>query len=110
MIAHAYDYVKGIQWIVTGSQVGVLHDFLGVHDPKAPMYGKVLTRISLRRLSPEDSMDFLKLGFSQVHLTVDERVLTAVVEKLDGIIGWLTYVGVVSLRRQRFDENVVTDA
>ena len=26
LMAHVYDYVKGIQWIVTGSQVGVLSE------------------------------------------------------------------------------------
>jgi hypothetical protein len=110
LMAHVYDYVKGIQWIVTGSQVGVLNDFLGVENPKAPLFGRAITRIQLKRLSPEDSTEFLKLGFSQISLTLDNREISAIVEKLDGIIGWLTYVGVISRRLGRFDEAVLVEA
>jgi hypothetical protein len=110
LMAHVYDYVKGIQWIVTGSQVGVLNDFLGVEDPKAPLFGRALTRIQLKRLSPEDSKEFLNLGFSQISLTLDGPGASTIVKKLDGIIGWLTYVGVISRRRQRYDEAVLEEA
>jgi len=110
LMAHVYDYVKGIQWIVTGSQVGMLNDFLGVDNPKTPLFGRALPRIQLKRLSPEDSKEFLKLGFSQIPLTLVDREISIIVEKLDGIIGWLTYVGVISRRRQRYDEAVLEDA
>ena len=110
LMAHVYDYVKGIRWIVTGSQVGMLNDFLGVDDPKAPLFGRALTRIRLKRLSYESSMEFLKLGFIQIPLTIDDRQISTIVEKLDGIIGWLTYAGVVSRRLKRYDEDVLAEA
>jgi AAA+ ATPase superfamily predicted ATPase len=109
LMAHVYDYVKGVQWIVTGSQVGVLQDFLGVERPRSPLFGRVLTRIRLKRLSQDDSKEFLKLGFSQISMTLHDHEISTIVEKLDGIIGWLTYVGVVSRRFRHFDEAVLTE-
>ena len=110
LMAHVYDYVKGIQWIVTGSQVGVLRDFLGVEDPGAPLFGRALTRIQLRRLAKEESEDFLRLGFSQISVTPHDHEISMIVERLDGVIGWLTYVGVVSSRHRRFDGDVLAEA
>jgi AAA+ ATPase superfamily predicted ATPase len=110
LIAHTYDYVRGVQWVVTGSQVGVLHDFLGFDNARAPLFGRVLTRIPLKGLSKEDSKSFLKQGFEQIGLRPDDQMLLRVVERLDGTVGWLTYVGVVSKRRQRLDEAVLEDA
>ncbi len=56
--------------MVSGSQVGVLRDFLGVDDPHGALYGRFLHEVRLRRLSREEA-----------------------VERFDGIIGWLTYFG-----------------
>ena len=41
LLAHVYDYVPSVQLVLTGSQIGFLHEFLGVEDPKAPLYGRV---------------------------------------------------------------------
>lgn len=110
LMAHVYDYVGGVQFVVTGSQVGMLNDFLGLDDPEAPLYGRALTRIRLGRLDYESSIEFLRLGFHQIPLNIDDGQLAIIVEKLDGIIGWLTYVGVVSRRLKRFDEDVLAEA
>ena len=39
LIAHLYDYSE-LRMVMTGSEVGLLHDYLGVDDPSAPLYGR----------------------------------------------------------------------
>ncbi len=36
-LAHAFDYCRGLQFVVTGSEIGMLHKFLKVDDEKAPL-------------------------------------------------------------------------
>ncbi|WP_297499331.1 hypothetical protein [Thermococcus sp.] len=36
LIAYAVDNLPGITFALTGSEVGMLHDFLGLEDPKNP--------------------------------------------------------------------------
>lgn len=51
--------------VVSGSQVGLLYDFLQVDDPEAPLYGRGRTEIRLTKLSKEAAEDFLERGFRQ---------------------------------------------
>jgi AAA+ ATPase superfamily predicted ATPase len=37
LLAHIYDYIPSVQLVLTGSQIGFLHEFLGVGDPRAPL-------------------------------------------------------------------------
>lgn len=60
MLAHAYDYCKGLQFVVTGSEVGMLNNFLSVDEPSAPLYGRATVEIELLGLSEEKSMEYLE--------------------------------------------------
>ncbi|MBC7092259.1 MAG: ATP-binding protein [Nitrososphaeria archaeon] len=39
-IAHSYDYNKNVTFIFTGSEVGLLYDFLKISDASSPLYGR----------------------------------------------------------------------
>jgi len=93
MLAYIYDNLKNIVVIVTGSQVGLLYDLLKIDDPDSPLYGRLLYEVKLRRISKEESLEFLRRGFREASLKVDEELIRNAVEKLDGILGWLTYFG-----------------
>ena len=110
ILAHIYDHVRGLQLIVTGSQVGLLRDFLREDDPKAPLFGRPIAEIEMPHLSDEEAKDFLTLGFKQIGIKPDKKLLDKAVEKLDGIVGWLTHLGVVSNKRNRFDEKTLQEA
>ena len=90
-LAHAYDYCDNLTFILTGSEVGLLLDFLGLEDPSSPMYGRYAHRIVLERFTREQSLEFLELGFRE--LGVKPPDLERVVDLLDGIPGWLTFYG-----------------
>ncbi|GAB6134584.1 AAA family ATPase [Thermococcus prieurii] len=92
LIAHLYDY-SNLRIVMTGSEVGLLHDYLGVDDPKAPLYGRYFHEVTLSRFTREQSKDFLIKGFEQVRVTPPEELIEAAVEKLDGIVGWLVLFG-----------------
>jgi hypothetical protein len=48
ILAHACDYCDGLQFVVTGSEVGMLYKFLRVDDAEAPLYGRGTVEIELR--------------------------------------------------------------
>jgi len=93
LLAHIYDYKGNLQLLLTGSQVGLLDDLLGIDDPSSPLYGRARSEITLNRLSTEQSIEFLKKGFKQCRMKVDSETIEYAVKKLDGIIGWLSNFG-----------------
>ena len=93
LLAYCVDNLPNLSFILTGSEVGMLHDFLGINDPKAPLFGRRIKTITLRRLSNEEAMDFLKKGLREMKVAHDEKVLYNAIQKLDGIAGWLTHFG-----------------
>ncbi len=103
-IAHAYDYDENLTFILTGSEVGLLYDFLGVEDEKSPLYGRYFYSIALDRFSRDLSREFLKRGFQEVNAKVDESVIDYLVEVFDGIPGWLTFGANRYLEGRRIDE------
>jgi hypothetical protein len=92
VLAHLYDHTD-LKTILSGSEVGLLYDFLGVEDPKAPLYGRYFHEVKLGRFSHLESVDFLTKGFEQVKMDVQREVLEYAVERLDGVVGWLVNFG-----------------
>ena len=70
-----------------------MRDFLKLGDRGSPLYGRAGLEISLRKFSRTQSLDFLRSGFKEAGLVVDGGELAEAVEKLDGIVGWLTLYG-----------------
>ena len=92
-LAWSIDTLENITFIVTGSEIGVLNDFLKLSDPKSPLFGRARLEIKLDRFSREQSIDFLKKGFNEVGMAVREEEIENAVDRLNGIVGWLSLYG-----------------
>ena len=93
IIAYGYDNLRHVKFVVTGSEVGVLTGFLGFDDPESPLYGRVWDELAIKGFSREQSLDFLRRGFSECGVSPPGRVLEEIVSLVDGIPGWLTFFG-----------------
>ncbi len=93
LIAYAVDNLSNITFVLTGSEVGMLHDFLGLDNPKKPLFGRYAREIVLERFTREQSSDFLEKGFEELRINVSSEELERVVDRLDGIVGWLSTYG-----------------
>ena len=91
LLAWGIDNLNNLVFVLTGSQVGVLQDFLGLENPSSPLYGRYAKIIKLERLSREQAADFLEKGFKEAG--AKKPHLDEVVDALDGLIGWLTLYG-----------------
>jgi len=93
LIAYCYDNLSNIKFVLTGSEVGLLYEFLGLENPESPLYGRGYKTIMLERFSRETSLDFLRAGFRELGMQPSEQLLGGVVDRLDGLVGWLTLYG-----------------
>ena len=93
MLAHIYDYhYDKVTLIITGSTVGVMKSILEPSS-KSPFYGRAVTTMEIARWAPSTSLSFLNNGCKESHVKYDEGILSRVVDRLDGIPGWLTLYG-----------------
>ncbi|BBD72881.1 ATPase [Sulfodiicoccus acidiphilus] len=109
ILAHCYDYCKNVTFILTGSEIGLLYDFLKVEDPSSPLYGRHLEEVRVNRFDSFRSIDFLERGFEQAGMTPTKDVLEHAVEELDGVVGWLTEFGLRCLRAKEVKKSFVDD-
>ncbi|BCU66768.1 ATPase [Sulfolobales archaeon HS-7] len=109
LLAHCYDYCKNVTFILTGSEIGLLYDFLKVEDPSSPLYGRHLEEVRVNKFDSSRSLDFLEKGFEQIGITPPKDVLEFAVEKLDGVVGWLTEFGLRCLRTKEVRKTFVDD-
>lgn len=93
LMSYVYDNLSRVQMIVTGSQFGFLYDFLGIDNPSSPLYGRGMVEIQVPRVSKDVARDFLEKGFRQAGIKPVPAVITSAIEKLDGVMGWLTLFG-----------------
>jgi AAA+ ATPase superfamily predicted ATPase len=107
LFSHIYDAVSGIELVITGSAIGLVHNFLKLDDPKAPLFGRAVRIIRLDPLASDLAKEFLTKGFEQIGVRVTGEMLDAIVENVDGIIGWLTYCGVQAKFHGRMDDQVL---
>jgi AAA+ ATPase superfamily predicted ATPase len=93
LLAHIYDHVHEIQIIISGSEVGLLYDFLETDNPDAPLFGRGMGEITVPWLPRESALDFLQQGCRQARLRVPPESNQKAVDELNGTIGWLTLYG-----------------
>jgi len=93
LFAWVLDSLHNIVLVFTGSQVGVLDNFLRLDEGNAPLFGRYEVRIPLPRFNPSESLEFLKRGFEEYGIETNERDLLPVVNVLDGVPGWLVHYG-----------------
>ncbi len=86
-----------------GSEVGLLHDFLGISNYESPLYGRMGDEIYVRPFDEETSKEFLRTGFMEAGLDVSEDIIDRAVSVLDGIPGWLVLFGVKYLETRNFE-------
>jgi len=91
--AWVLDALQNIVLVFTGSQVGVLENFLKLYDGSSPLFGRYEVRIRLPRFNPSESLEFLERGFGEVGKPVDDEELLSTIRTLDGIPGWLVHYG-----------------
>ena len=109
LMAYVYDEVRHVQVIVTGSQFGLLHDFLGIDDPESPLFGRGIAEISTPRLSSKLAEEFMVKGFGQAEIEPDMDMVRSAVTQLDGIIGWLTFLGARSVERGSLTKEILNE-
>ncbi len=93
LFAHVFDSYRSITLILTGSECGLMFDFLGFDDPNAPLFGRHYVQIQMENFSPQQAEDFLTEGFHQIDVATSPKVVNYAVQNLDGIVGWLTLLG-----------------
>ncbi len=98
LLAHIYDYKRGLKLVLAGSEVGLLDRLLGRGKPKAPLFGRACFELTVKRFPLERAEEFLKRGFEEAGVKVGEGEIAEAVEKLDGVVGWLTYYGYYRLK------------
>ncbi|MGC9164998.1 MAG: AAA family ATPase [Thermoprotei archaeon] len=93
LFAWAVDNLSNITFVLTGSEVGVLKEFLRVDEVGAPLFGRYRRELYVDRFTREESLDFLRRGFNELGLEPDMNELEDAVGVFDGIVGLLTYYG-----------------
>jgi len=109
LFAHLFDYSQNVCLVVTGSEMGLLFDFLGFENPGSPLYGRHYTEIKMRNFENDESMEFLTKGFNQVGIALRRDVMEYAIENLDGVVGWLTLFGARCRDHNGMSKEVVDD-
>ncbi|NLF87254.1 ATP-binding protein [Candidatus Bathyarchaeota archaeon] len=107
LFAHIADSYRNITLVLTGSECGLMFDFLGFDNPNAPLYGRDYVQIQMENFSRQQSKDFLTSGFAQIGLPITTEIVDYAVDNLDGIVGWLTLFGSRCLSKQSATAEIV---
>lgn len=83
-----------------------MYRFLRVHDPNSPLYGRVRYEVHLGNLSRENAVNFLVKGFKQLGIKPPMNIIEEAINKLNEVIGWLTYFGALSSRHELTKEMI----
>ncbi|MGQ4892246.1 MAG: AAA family ATPase [Candidatus Njordarchaeia archaeon] len=90
-LAFVYDNLQNVKIILAGSQVGVLNNILD--NPKKPLFGRARIEIETRYFTKKEAKEFLKTGFKEAKIKIEETALNKAIDKLNGVAGWLTLFG-----------------
>ncbi|WP_041082623.1 AAA family ATPase [Thermotoga profunda] len=93
LMAHVYDNLENIVVVLTGSELGVLHDFLNLEDANSPLFGRYVHKLLLERFQRSESIEFLIEGFKQIGIEPSIEKIEKAVDLLDGITGYLSIYG-----------------
>ena len=92
-IAYAYDHLRNVTVILSGSEIGLLRDFVGIDNPESPLFGRYALELRVERFPRDLSIEFLERGFRELGVSVSRDVIERAVELFDGIVGWLVFFG-----------------
>ena len=99
-LAYAYDNLKSIKFILTGSRIGLLYRLIGIDNPKAPLFGRAMWEVKLSYFNRDQSIDFLIKGFEELNIKANMDEIEEAVEELNGIPGWLSLYGYYRIKKQ----------
>ncbi|MFP3195555.1 MAG: ATP-binding protein [Caldivirga sp.] len=88
-----YEWCENTIVIVSGSFIGVAEEVLNQVEEERPFYGRRFFRIKLERFDENKSREFLRRGFEEEGVKVDEKIIDEAVRLFDGIPGWLALFG-----------------
>jgi len=88
-----YEWCENTIVIVSGSFIGVAEEVLNQVEEERPFYGRRFFRIKLERFDENKSREFLRRGFEEEGVKVDEKIIDEAVKLFDGIPGWLALFG-----------------
>ncbi|BFH74661.1 ATP-binding protein [Sulfurisphaera javensis] len=103
-LAYAFDNLKNVKIIISGSEMGMVYDFLKVEDSSSPLYGRAFSTIELKPFDKETAIKFLKKGFEELNISFNKE--EEVYETIGGIPGWLTYFGFTYYQTRNYEESV----
>jgi AAA+ ATPase superfamily predicted ATPase len=109
VLAWAYDNLDNVVFLLTGSKVGLMHRLLRLDDPESPLYGRYVHVIKLSPLPRQKALEFLARGFAESGVVYSPPLLEAAVDHLDGVIGWLSYLGLEATRGGRLTEELLRE-
>lgn len=98
VLAYAYDNLRHLTVVYSGSKAGLLNRFLKLDEPESPLFGRYLERIDVGPFTREASLKYLEEGFAAAGASVERRLLEEAVDVFDGVVGWLAYFGLKALR------------
>lgn len=112
LLAYLYDKCKNITIILTGSEIGLLYEFLGFDNEEAALYGRSRYDLKLGPLTEVESTEFLLRGFKEKGMeqeaTAKMEVIKRAVLNLDGIIGWLIVFANRCVQKCSINEEFIT--
>jgi AAA+ ATPase superfamily predicted ATPase len=109
LFARMADVNRSIVTILTGSEIGLLYDFLGFDNPESPLYGRHYIEIKMRNFAKKDAKAFLQAGFKQINVQCPDEIIEYAIKKLDGVVGWLTLCGAKCRDKGKCTKEVVDE-
>ncbi|ALM76430.1 AAA family ATPase [Thermococcus barophilus] len=106
LFAYAYDNLPSLKIVLTGSEVGLLHDFLDIGNYESPLYGRIAGEVYVKPFDKNTSIKFLKKGFNEVGIDILEDDLERAVKILDGIPGWLVTFGIEYTKERNLEKAI----
>ena len=92
VLAKVFNTYSNLVFIFTGSMFGLMRTLLE-SGPTSPLYGRSPARLTLKPFSVEVAKSFLRKGFGEYGVPVEEWMIDEAVERLNGVPGWLTLYG-----------------
>ncbi len=109
LVAFIYDNMDNVNMVLSGSQIGLLYRLLRIGDPYAPLYGRVYMEVKLGRLDPMLSREYLYRGYGEYGVEPPEDLIEYIIGSVDGVIGWLAYIGYYTVQKQMYSREAVDE-
>jgi AAA+ ATPase superfamily predicted ATPase len=92
LLANTHNTYPNLVFVFTGSRFGLVRALLEP-GPSSPLYGRLPAELLIRPYDESVAKAFLVEGLKEYDMRLDGDVIDNVVNRLDGIPGWLTLYG-----------------